>query len=160
MGLELEDEVGDVDEKEDNGSPAGDDEKARSATLFDGTSMSILHEGVVDVILDPLGHEVGGRNDERFHGTSKPRTGGISDKPLTNARERHERGSVLCRSNLEITLRVLQSTSQKRTSQHEEQVGENGTEQLRKNDVVSVLRDAHLDDVEVTYRSLNDPQLA
>ena len=72
MGLELEDEVCDVDEKEHNGSPTRDDEKARSTPLFDCTSMSVLHEGVVDVILDPLRHEIRGRNDERFHGASKP----------------------------------------------------------------------------------------
>ena len=80
MGLELEDEVGDVDEKKHDRSPSGDDEKARSAAFSDGTSFSAVHEGVVDVVLDPLGHEIGGRNDERFNGASKLGTGATSDK--------------------------------------------------------------------------------
>jgi len=74
--LELEDEVGDVYEEEHDGSPTGDDEKTRSAALFDGSSMTVLHEDLVEVVVNPLGHEIGGRDDERFRGASKPSTGG------------------------------------------------------------------------------------
>lgn len=66
MGLELEDEVGDVDKKKHDGGSTGNDEKTRSAALLDDTELAGLHEDVVDVILDGLGHEIGGRNDERF----------------------------------------------------------------------------------------------
>ena len=37
---------------------------------------------------------------------------------LTDTRESHEGGSVLCRSDLKVTLRVLQTTSQERAPQN------------------------------------------
>jgi len=51
---------------------------------------------------------------------------------LTDARERHEGSSVLCRGNLKVAFRVLETTGQEGASQNEEQVGKNGTEQLGK----------------------------
>ena len=68
MGLELEDEVGGVNEKKYDRSPTGDDEKARSAVLLDGIRLAGLHKEVEDIILDGLGHEIGGRNDKCFCG--------------------------------------------------------------------------------------------
>jgi len=47
---------------------------------------------------------------------------------LTDARESHEGGSVLRRGHLEVTLIVLEATSQKGTSQNEEQVRKDGSE--------------------------------
>ena len=66
MGLELEDKVGNIYEKKDDGSSTGDDEKARFAALLDGARLGVLQVGVEKVIVDALGHEIGGRNDERF----------------------------------------------------------------------------------------------
>ena len=68
MGLELEHEVGDIDEKEHDGGSTGDNEKTRSATLLDDTRLASLQEGVKDVIINTLGHEIGGRDDERCVG--------------------------------------------------------------------------------------------
>lgn len=48
-------------------------------------------------------------------------------RALTNARERHEGSSILCRGDPELALLMLQTTGQEGTSQNEEQVGQNGT---------------------------------
>ena len=66
MGLELEDKVGDVDEEKQNCSSTGDDEKPRSTALLDGVGLAGREKGVQDVIVNGLGHEIGGRDDERF----------------------------------------------------------------------------------------------
>jgi hypothetical protein len=64
--LELEDEVGDINEEQEDRGPTGDDEKTGSATLLDGTGLAGLEEDVEHVILDGLRHEIGGGNDKRF----------------------------------------------------------------------------------------------
>lgn len=66
--LELEDEVGGVNEEKEDGSPTGDDEKTGSAMLLDDTRLTGLDEHVENVILNSLGHEVSCRDDERFLG--------------------------------------------------------------------------------------------
>lgn len=71
MCLELEDEVCHVDDEKEDGSPTGDEEKPRSAVLLDGTRVSRLEKDVEDIVLDGLGHEISGRDDERFCGASK-----------------------------------------------------------------------------------------
>ena len=76
MGLELEDEVCDIDEEKHDSSSTGDDEETRFPALLDGTaSLAVLQESVYYVILHGLRHEVGGRDDERFYGASKPSKG-------------------------------------------------------------------------------------
>ena len=127
-GLELEHEVCDVNEKKEGGSSTGNKEKTRSVALLGGTRLTGLQE---NIIVDALGRDIGSRNDKRFYGASKlSKNPERPDKLLTDARERHEGGSVLRHSDLEVTLRILQTTGQEGTSQNEEQVGENGAEQL------------------------------
>lgn len=72
MRLELEEEVCHVDDEKEDGSPTGDEEKSRSAVLLDGTRVTSFEKDVEDIVLDGLGHEISGRDDERFRGASKP----------------------------------------------------------------------------------------
>ena len=64
---------------------------------------------------------------------------GKREEALTDTGESHERGSGLCGSNTEITFFNLQTTSQEGAPQNEEQVGENGTKQLRKRNIAMSL---------------------
>jgi len=71
MCLELEEEVCHVDDEKEDGSPTGDEEKARSAAFLDGARVSGFEKYVENIVFDGLGHEISGRNDERFCGASK-----------------------------------------------------------------------------------------
>lgn len=71
MCLELEDEVRDVDKEQHDGSSARDDEKTRSAMLLDGTRLAGLHKDT-EIVIDGLGHEISGRDDERFCKALRP----------------------------------------------------------------------------------------
>ena len=64
--LELEDEVGGINEEEKDGGPAGDEKKTGSATLFDGTGLAGCPKHVEHVILNRLRHEISGGNHKRF----------------------------------------------------------------------------------------------
>ena len=72
MGLELEDEVGDVDEEEQDGSPTGDDEKARFAAFCNFSRLARLRHEIEHTFPGSLGHEICSRDDERFCRPSKP----------------------------------------------------------------------------------------
>ena len=136
--LELEEEVGDVNEEKEDSGPTGDDEKTGSAMLLDDTRLAGLDEHVENVILNGLGHEVSGGNDERFLGSSETESGNVGiQETLTDARESHEGGRVLGCGNPEIALAILQTTGQERASQNEKQVGENGAKELSESVTVS-----------------------
>ena len=66
MRLELEDEVGGINEEKEDGGPAGDEEKTGSATLLDSTRLAVDHKHVEHIVFNGLRHEIGGGNHERF----------------------------------------------------------------------------------------------
>ena len=132
---ELEDEVGGINEEEEDGGSAGDEKKTGSVMLLDGTGLAGCPKHVEHVILNGLRHEISGGNHQRFSWNVKTQIEECGNKKThTDARESHEGCSVLCRSNPEIALVELQAASQERASQNEKQVGENGAKKLSQGD--------------------------
>ena len=66
MSLELEDEVGGVDEKEHDSSPTGDDKKTRLTAFLDGARLADLRVQIKSGISTGLRPEICSGDYKRF----------------------------------------------------------------------------------------------